>query len=219
MVSDIIFWDLENQAEVKKVPKKKITITYLCEICFSEHNGLEGALVCEQRGVFIPEFKRHEVVELVGLSADVQVRVSSGFEVRVQNGTKGIVHGEGLSHELSSPHQLPTYYEVWIQTSGGPYKREVAEFSRKNLKIITVKDGTFCPLCASGAKPAKEAHYTFLVLGKGFPLLKNVPMYKCSNCNAEFFTIEQSKKVELLIGKKIKWPVANTHRLLKEFQF
>lgn len=198
------------------MPKKKVTITYLCEICLSEFPYQESALVCEKRGVAIPDFKSNEVIELVGL---LQVTVFSGFKVKLQNGTKGIVNsgGCGRRDDYVEPHKLPAYYEVWIQTPGGPDKKEIVEILRENLRKVIVKDGAFCPLCASAAKPVKEVCHMFLTTKSELPLLKNVPMQKCSNCNAEFFTTEQSKKVELLVRKKIKWPVANTQRLLKEF--
>ena len=201
------------------MPKKKVTVTYLCQICLDEHKNRADALQCEERGVAIPEFKRHEVVELVGSSSNKYITVSSGFNFRIQDGTKGVVHDDGGNDDKIDPHLLPAYYEVWIQTSGGPYKRELATVARKYLRKVTINDGASCPLCASSAEMAKDICSPFLTIGSGLFLFKNVPTHKCSNCCVEFFTTKQAKKVELLAKKRIKWPLADTHRLIRELEF
>lgn len=199
------------------MPIKKVTVTYLCKICLiREYESREGALSCEERGVAIPEFKRYEVVELFGLLA-AQATVSSGYKVKVRDGTRGVVCDEG--GDKHDPHRLPFYYEVWIQTIGGPYKKELALISRESLGKVTVKDGTICPLCSSSAKISKDVCSPFLTMGNGLPLLTNMPLQKCSHCNIEFFTTEQSERVELLVKKKTKWSLANTQRLIKEHLF
>ena len=202
------------------MPEKKVTVTYLCEICTEEHNDRESALECEKRGVAIPEFKRHEVVEFVGLSGDVIVTVSSGFRVNVQNGTKGVVHDAVVDNDKSfDPHRLLAYYEVWIRTVGGTYKKELAAISREDIRKVTVRDGALCPLCESSTGITKDVSGPVLNIGDRLPFLRNVPMRKCSDCDVEFFTTQQSKRVGLLIKKETRWPLANTQRLVREDQF
>jgi len=41
----------------------------------------------------------------------------------------------------------------------------------------------------------------------------------CSHCNAKFFTTEQARKAEARIRMKVKWPIADTKKLIKEDAF
>jgi DNA-directed RNA polymerase subunit RPC12/RpoP len=204
------------------MPKKKVTVTYLCEICSEEHQSRISALLCEREGVAVPEFKRFEVAELFGFSDKEQkvVNVSSGARFKVGNGMKVVVHDDGGDRNgFPNPHLLPAYYEVWIQTIRGLYRKELASFSRENLRKVKIKDGTICPLCGSRAETAKEMCSPVLTFGSEFSLLSNASIQKCLNCGGKFFTAQQLRVVEMFIKKNSKWPLANTRRLVEERRF
>lgn len=209
---------LNHESEGGTMPEKKVAVTYLCEICLDEHDSEKDALVCEARGIAIPEFKRREVAELVNWPVGMNATTLSGYKVAVPSGTKVVVYDQEADGTIN-PHLLPAYYEVWLRTPNGQYKRELTVVSRENLKKITIKDGSTCPLCLSKAEATKIGCDPFLALGSGLPLLKNLPAHKCTDCNTEFFTTDQSARAQTLMSKKAKWPLANTKRLILEHQF
>ncbi len=202
------------------MPKKKVSITYLCEICLSGYKNRIDALACENSGVAIPEFKCHEVVQLVGLSAGVNVTPLSGFKFELKNGILGIIHDIESYVDLNiNPHLLPAGYSIWIRTLSEPSQRELINISREKLRKVTVREGTACLLCASRIETKKDFYSPVFNLGSKLPFLKDIPICCCLNCNAEFFTTKQSRNVDLLIQKKIKWPLADTRHLVRKCQF
>ena len=202
------------------MPKKKVTVTYLCEICSSEYGNKEGALECEKGGIAVPEFKRFEVAELVGFSDKEQnfVEASSGLKFEVRNGMKVVVQDCGGVSSSINPHLLPFYYEVWFYP-GSPFKKHLVSFSRENIRKIAIKNGTICPLCSRSAFTTDYIFGPVLTLGSGLPFLRNIPIQGCCYCEVKFFTTQQLKKVELFIKKNTKWPLANTRRLVEELRF
>jgi DNA-directed RNA polymerase subunit RPC12/RpoP len=202
------------------MPKEKTVTTYLCEICGGEHQNKDNAIVCENRGIAVPEFKRYEVVELVGLSSVVVV--SSGLKLPIQPGTKAVVHDDGGDEETKiDPHLLPTFYEVWVKTPNGSHKSQIAVVRRENMKKTFLNDGSiFCPLCGHRTQSIKSVASPYLsIVSGGLPPLKDMPMERCINCNVEFFTSQQSERADLFIFNNTKWKLADTKLLVKEHQF
>lgn len=205
------------------MPKKEVvvTTTYSCNICFEEYQSLDDAVQCEGRGVALPEFKEHEVVELINIPADKEATVASGHKTAIQNGMKAVVHSDDFE-EKHNPHQLPAYYEVWIATPNGKYDREITGFSRENLKKAVVEGGSRCPLCLTEAILTEGIMSRYLCLMDGLPHIGKVPMYECKKCNAEFFTDSQSRYVELATKremKRMRKKLANTKQLIKKKEF
>lgn len=205
------------------MPKKKVVVTntYSCNICFEEYQSLDDAVQCERRGIALPEFKEHEIVELINIPAGKKATVVSGHKTVIQNGMKAVIHSDNFK-EKHNPHQLPAYYEVWIATPNGKYNREVTGFSRENLKKAVVENGSQCPLCSLEATLTEKIHGGYLCSMDGLPYIGKVLMYKCKNCNAEFFTDSQSRYVELATKRKMKRTkkkLANTKQLIKKKEF
>ncbi len=203
------------------MPKKEVvvTTTYSCNICFEKYQSLDAAFQCENKGVALPEFKEHEVVELINIPAGKEATVSSGHKTAIQNGMKAVVHSDDL--EKYNPHQLPAYYEVWIATPNGKYDREITGFSRENMKRTVVEDGSRCPLCSSETTLTKGISW---MSGNGLPLslMRKVRMYECKKCNVEFFTDSQLRYLDLLTKrtmKRMKKKLANTKQLIKKREF
>lgn len=199
--------------------KKVVKTTYACGICDDEYDKPEDALECEKKGVAIPEFKQFEVVKIIDFKFGLLLKASSGFKTPFWTGIKAVVHNNP-ARSWPNPHLLPYAYEIWISTLGGPYKKELISIPRKHLKRVRIRGGLICPLCESVASPAnKTGFYNFFSFGSKLPHLINISMRRCQECNVEFFTDDQSLKVETTLRKKIKWPIANTRTLIRESAF
>lgn len=183
------------------MPERKVTVTYLCGICSYEYQSQEDARDCEKDGVAIPEFERKEVVKLVGFPD-------------VPSGTKGIIHSEGGESDFN-PHLLSVYYEVWTKNYFGSIKRKLVCISREHLVKVEVEDNVCCPLCNSNSRAQEGTFDSDCWL---FPLVK-VVIQKCLGCGAEFLTTNQLRKAQLIVQKKVRWPLVDTRRLVKEHQF
>lgn len=200
------------------MPKKKVTVTYLCEICSSEHKDRKGALDCEKRGIAIPEFHRYEVVKLANLPNDM-IKTFSGLLKINANDVSCIVHDDArCGDEDLNPHLLPLCYEIWIPTPDRSRKRELASVSRENLRKVTVKDKTSCPVCKGRAETIKDFYNQTFFIEAELPFL-NIPMQKCLKCGERFFTTRQLGRVKLAIKKDNKWLWADIRRLIRNYQF
>lgn len=119
--------------------KKKVTITYLCKICLGEYKSRKGALGCEKQGIASPEFKRDEVVELVGIPTKEKIIFLSGRAVqyrKIEGGLGKIIEDYYDDEEDGfNPHFLPDFYLVCFETPGG---KEVAVIPRQNLRHAAV---------------------------------------------------------------------------------
>lgn len=204
------------------MPKKKVTITYSCNICSDEFNNKESAIECENSGVALPEFIRGEVVELIHFPQNGQkIEVSSGYKILVKNETKGIIQFYWLSYKDKryNPHELPCYYEIWFATPGGPYKAEISSINRKFLKKTVAKDDAKCPLCETKSNLIENMAYTPLGFDTYLPIIRKVLINRCSNCDSQFFTDNQLKNTKLTINKEMKWKLVDTAKLIKEGKF
>jgi len=200
--------------------KKVVEVTYACEICDREHNTAQRALECEKRGIAIPEFKHFEVVELINLKSGETLIMESRLRFPFQPGLKAVIH-ENSDEECDNPHLLPYKYSLYFSTPEG--LQLGSGVSREFLKKVRIKDGLTCPLCKSPANPIRERAYDYLYYSVGLPLLTKISVQRCTGCNVKFFTYAQSVKVGLLMIKKLrakaKWPIANTKKLVREFDF
>ena len=201
------------------MPKKIVRVTYACGICSSEHEKREDAIECENRGLAMPEFKRHEVVELINFPPASTVVVSSGYRFALGSGIEGVVHTDGLEEGSPNPHLLPARYDVWLKTPGGPYKKELATFDREDLKRAAVKNSDPCPLCGSAECRKKLTSGSLLSLEDRFPFLRRIPVRVCSNCDVEFFTTEQSRYAKAIALERKSWLLADTRRLIRKREF
>lgn len=204
------------------MPRKKVVITYICDICHHEHTTKENALACEARGLAIPEFKRHEVVRLAGLpNGSEEIHVSSGFQFNVRDGAMLVISDNGRD-EIPNPHMLPYSYDAWIQTHGRPagdHREIVGGIPRTYLRKASIRSGAVCPLCGSATQQVKQYLVGLLGLGDGFPPIKKVPMHECQRCKIEFFSDDQLKNAESKVRSRTKWPIADTHHLIRKDQF
>ena len=204
--------------------KKIVKSTYACGICFHEFNTPQGALECEQRGLALPEFKEYEVVEFVNLKGVVKAQTISGFKIEIKNGTKAIIKDD-TREDLPNPHLLPLEYDVWVHTPGktigdrAVFRDIAGSVGRKNLRKIRIVSSNLCPLCnAMWVQTDWTRTFAYLGLGRKVPFL-SLEVQVCFHCNAKFFTTEQARKAEALTRKKVKWPIADTKKLVKEDAF
>lgn len=205
------------------MPKKETITTFLCRICSERCEDYKAAFRHERLGVAMPEFKRHEVIKLVKLpelSADVKIISLSGSDIRVQNGTRGVIGGDGGNDNHLNPHLPPFYYEVWFNALDKPHHKGLAIVARDNIKRVTIRRRGRCPLCASDDTYIKKiSNEPLLSVMDGFPVMHRLPVCRCSYCGVDFFTLEQSRHVEEIAREQVKWPLADTCRLLKEQLF
>ena len=204
--------------------KKIVKSTYACEICSLEFDTSQDALECEKRGLALPEFKECEVVEFANLKGVVKAQTVSGFKIEIKNGTKAIIKDDARE-DWPNPHLLPLAYDVWVHTPNKTIGdraifREIAScVGRKNLKKVRIVSSNMCPFCnAVSVQNDWDKSYTYLGLGHKIPLLV-VEVQVCLHCNAKFFTTEQARKAEARIRMKVKWPIADTKKLIKEDAF
>lgn len=200
--------------------KRVVKVTYACEICDHKYDTPQGALECERTGIAIPEFKRFEVVELINLRPGETLRMESGFEFPFQPGLKAVIHEN--ANESTNPHLLPSKYSLWFSTL--KERQFGSSVPREFLKKVRVKSWPTCPLCKSPTGPVQiETPYDYLYYSPFLPSLRRVTARMCAKCNVKFFTDDQSKKVESLMKKelktKVKWPIADTKKLVKECAF
>lgn len=201
--------------------KKVVKTTYACGICNHEYDKPEGALECEKSGTAIPEFKQFEVIELVGIKPGELIQTVSGHKIPFRPGMKAVIH-DNAKGGWPDPHLLPKAYEVWVLKVSQSHKdkRElISGVEREYLKRAGTKRGLICPLCESATFPVQERSYDYFQFGSGLPLLENISARECKECDAKFFTDSQSLGVETTIRKRIKWPIANTEKLVREYQF
>ena len=183
--------------------KKIVKSTYACEICSHEFDTPQNALECEKRGLALPEFKEYEVVEFANLRGVVKAQTISGFKIQIKNGTKAIIKNDA-KEDWPNPHLLPQEYDVWVHTPGktigdrAVFREIVGNVGRKNLRKVHIVNGNICPLCNTTlVKNKQDKSYSYLGFDRNLPLLR-VRGQLCSHYNADFFTKEQSKKVETL---------------------
>jgi len=201
------------------MPKVKRIVTYSCEICGAEYTSREGAVECEKLGVAIPEYMPLRVVELVGFSGEQELTTLSGYKLKAENGAMGIVDEYEYDGDRYDPHKLPAYYLIRLAAQNGQGKRD-AVISREHLRAWVIKKDAPCPLCSGETVPTT---HSYLELTWNLPLnMRGVaPARECSNCGVKFLTTRQSREVEAIIKKKMKRPLANRARLIKneEFQY
>ena len=204
--------------------KKIVKSTYACEICSHEFDTPQNALECEKRGLALPEFKEYEVVEFANLRGVVKAQTISGFKIQIKNGTKAIIKDD-TREDLPNPHLLPLEYDVWVHTPGKTigdrvvFRETAGSVGRKNLRKVHIVNGNMCPLCnMTLVQSNQDKSYLYLGLDHKIPFLA-VEVQVCLYCNAKFFTTEQARKAEALTRKKVKWPIADTKKLVKEDAF